>query len=155
MPHLYRYGPKNHSYKHGKSGTPTYRVWQGMIQRCRCQPNHPNFRYYAGRGITVCERWQLFENFLEDMGERPEGKTLDRIDNDGHYEPGNCRWATPREQFDNSRGKRALSDDQRQEAVKRHADGDTLTAIAKSYGVAVSTIAKCVKAALATDGQHA
>ena len=56
-----------------------------------------------GRGITICERWRIFENFLADMGEKPEGRTIDRRDNDGNYEPGNCRWATPKEQRANQR----------------------------------------------------
>ena len=73
-----------------------------MRQRCQ-DPNRPDYVYYGARGITVCERWQTFDNFLADMGERPEGMTLDRVDNDGPYEPGNCRWATLSQQQKNQR----------------------------------------------------
>lgn len=76
--------------------------WRSMKDRC-LNPKHIAFHHYGGRGITVCERWMEFENFLADMGERPDGKTLDRINVSGNYEPGNCRWATNREQALNKR----------------------------------------------------
>lgn len=90
--------------KHGKSRTATYRTWHGMRQRCN-NPNRGNFKNYGGRGITVCDRWDKFENFLADMGERPDGKSIDRIDCNGNYETSNCRWATDHEQRINRRKK--------------------------------------------------
>lgn len=80
----------------------TKKSWDSMISRCT-RPYVNNYQNYGGRGITVCERWMKFENFLADMGERPEGLTLERIENDKGYEPGNCKWATWEEQASNRR----------------------------------------------------
>jgi hypothetical protein len=79
-----------------------YRSWMAMMRRC-FNPNFVHYSRYGGLGITVCERWRDFRNFLADMGQRPEGKSLDRINSDGNYEPGNCRWATALEQRHNRR----------------------------------------------------
>ena len=87
---------------HGKSRTPIHCIWKTMTQRCT-NPNNKAYSSYGGRGITICERWKSFENFFEDMGEYPIGLQLDRIDNNGNYEPNNCHWVTAKENCNNRR----------------------------------------------------
>lgn len=112
---------------HGLSRTSpgAYRSWKDMRSRCN-QPSNTDFHLYGGRGIRVCERWSSFANFYADMGDRPEGMSIDRIDVNGHYAPDNCRWATSTEQANNKRNNVVIEID----GVK-----DTLANWCKVYGV--------------------
>lgn len=95
--------------KHGMHKSSEYRIWQSMIQRCH-RPSSSNYVRYGQRGIAVCDRWRKsFEAFYADMGKRPRAHSIDRIDNSGNYEPGNCRWATQTQQCNNRRGNRILT----------------------------------------------
>lgn len=96
----------------GRKMTPTYAAWASMKSRCN-NPNHSNYKRYGARGIRVCDRWnESYEAFLEDVGERPTPEhSLDRIDNDGNYEPGNVRWATAEEQNRNTSSNRKIEID--------------------------------------------
>ncbi|CZY44048.1 hypothetical protein ACLB5K_004550 [Enterobacter hormaechei] len=120
-----------HGHRRTKETSPSYISWLSMQRRC----NNPGDAYYAdygGRGITVCARWGNFEAFLKDMGERPTGHTLDRIDVDKGYSPNNCRWATPKDQARNRRNNHMLD---------TPAGRMCITKAAETYGVKVKTIA--------------
>src|SRR3990167_2184205 len=92
---------------HGLAGSPTYVTWQGMLNRCR-NKNVKSFKDYGALGVKVCARWSRFENFYADMGERPEGMSLDRKNPFGNYEKRNCKWSTRTEQARDTRGAMAL-----------------------------------------------
>jgi hypothetical protein len=94
--------------KHGKSSTSAHRVWCNMKGRCS-NPRLAYYKDYGGRGIKVCDRWQSFENFYADMGDPPPGLSIDRINNNGNYEPGNCRWTTIGQQLQNTRRTRLIT----------------------------------------------
>jgi hypothetical protein len=94
-------------FKHGMSDTKIYRIWQQMIRRCEV-PHDPAYANYGGRGISVCPEWHEFSRFIADVGIRPEGLQLDRIDNNGNYEPDNWRWVTAKINRNNQRNNRII-----------------------------------------------
>ena len=120
------------NYRHGMYGTPTYKSWSEMKQRCK-NPNHSKSDCYVG--ITYCDEWESFENFYRDMGERPAGTTLDRIDVYGNYEPSNCRWADYYTQANNKSNNREFS---------YNGELLTLSQIARKYKISRSNLANKV-----------
>ena len=100
----YSFGLKkdNPMFKHGMTKSPTHNTWVNMRRRCY-DVSRPTYKNYGGRGIKVCKRWENFQNFIDDMGQRPEGQTLDRINVDGDYKKSNCRWATAKQQAMNKK----------------------------------------------------
>ena len=127
---------------HGESGvnrTPEYSVWKGIRYRCNDPKNH-SFKYYGGRGIRVCERWDRYEKFLADMGRRPSPKhSIERKDNNGDYSPQNCKWATVQEQALNSR-KTRLSLQQVQDVRRLVAEGRTCAEIGRQFRVSAGHV---------------
>jgi hypothetical protein len=129
---------------HCKANDKTYRSWVSMKKRCT-DPNSIGWKNYGGRGITICERWQkVYLNFHEDMGECPDGYTLDRIDNNGNYEPSNCKWSTQLEQSQNKRNIK-LTEELVIEARKLQADGMSTKELSDRLGVNYQTMYQAVK----------
>jgi hypothetical protein len=137
-------GKRRRRHGHSSGNSPTYRSWTSMIRRCTA-PLDKMYPAYGARGITVCERWRVFENFLADMGERPAGTSIDRFPNgNGGYEPGNCRWGTTHEQAQNSRIAKLSSEIVRSIRSKR-ASGISATEIANELGVSAATVYRVVR----------
>lgn len=133
--------PSSNRLRHGhtreRTYSPTYHSWQSMLARCRYAARDKSNKH-IGRGITVCSRWaNSFDNFLADMGERPSGTTLDRVDNDKDYTPENCRWATPTEQARNRRNAKLTLETATEVALAR-LQGEPAKAIAERYGISES-----------------
>jgi len=140
--------PRTHRYAPARiprgTNTPSrasaYHSWYTAVRRCT-NPADPAYPRYGGRGITVCDRWQGwfgFDNFLADMGSRPAGMSLNRIDNDGHYEPGNCEWASARTQARNRRGVR-LTPEVLMELLRLHRGGMPTADVAQAVGLSYKT----------------
>ena len=140
------------SRTHGKSRTGTYNTWKEMIARCE-RPTATGYDRYGGRGIRVCARWRAaFSAFLEDMGERPRGTTIERRNNDGNYEPGNCHWATRTEQ---NRNKSTTLSEGQVEAIRgMQVRGVRGVEIARSLDLSVGTVSNVMIGRTYGSGQY-
>ena len=132
---------EKHGHRRMSNGRPSpeYQSWRAMWQRVRAKSG-TDWECYGARGISVCERWRSFSRFIEDMGQRPAGLTIDRIDNSKGYEPGNCRWATRREQVSNRRTPNKLNDADAICIRRRLEEGESQSSIAKEFSVTKQTI---------------
>lgn len=137
---LYRHGDvnANHRITHHRYNTKEYLVWNSMKNRC-LNPNSQFYKHYGGRGIVVCDEWLKFENFYADMGDAPRKYTLDRIDNDGNYEPKNCRWATQTEQLRNTR-RNVLNMEKAEEIRQLKGQGVKIKEISKRMDINYYTV---------------
>lgn len=131
-----------HGHARGGLGSRTFKSWDAMLYRCT-NPSSKDWQFYGGRGITVCDEWRVFANFLRDMGDRPAGMTLDRIDPDGPYCKSNCRWATAAEQ---GRNKRNVIPDVTRRAIKAAVEqGESQASVARRFAVHQSTVSRVVR----------
>jgi hypothetical protein len=136
-------GPEASKYKHGMCTTKVYAVWRAMKARCQ-RPSAQGYANYGGRGIRVCERWQEFDGFYADMGDCPPGLSLERINNDGNYEPSNCKWAAKHEQTANRRNIKC-SYEMADEIRALYANGMIKNHIAKKFGMSHGNISFIVE----------
>jgi hypothetical protein len=125
---------------HGMAGTATHKIWCTMRRRCFAKTN-PKYQSYGARGITVCDRWLKFENFYTDMGAKPDGRTLDRIDNNGNYCKENCRWATPKEQARNTRRNHMVTHKGRTQCISAWAEEIGIPAMNLFYRIKTLPVA--------------
>ena len=134
--------------KHGMSGNTTYNSWHHMLQRCN-NKNNDSYKDYGGRGITVCRQWAKFESFFEDMGLKPANHSIDRIDNNGNYEPSNCKWSSHKEQRANTRPASCGTHRQywfrawHKNSMQQHASNNQ-NEFARQYGLGSGHISACL-----------
>jgi len=135
-------GKDSPNYIHGQWDHPLYKTWSNMIRRCE-NPNDCSYKNYGARGITVCERWHNIQNFIDDMGERPQGCSLDRIDNEKGYYPENCRWTNGYNQSRNRRMTK-LSMEKARYIRQQRANGVARKVLAEELGVSIASIKKVI-----------
>ncbi|MET3998844.1 hypothetical protein [Marinobacterium sp. MBR-109] len=131
-----RPGKDHNRFKHGMAGTSTYKSWLAMKKRC-LNPDCKDYPNWGGRGITICNEWMDFNNFLRDMGEKPKGMTLERVNNDDDYKPGNCIWASRTAQSRNRRYTK-MSAEQAAELKADREAGMTYPVLSEKYGISIS-----------------